>query len=493
MLTWMQHNKKYLVITIWISVIALVGASVLSWGMYDFNINRNSSVAIVNDEKISFSEFNTRYRQIFSYYNQISNGTLDEESAKDIGIEQLALNSLIEDKLLLNFAKELGFNASEAEILQKLANTSVFQNSNGDFNKSVYYELLELNALTPKDYEQGLSNEIILEKLSQLFSFPATEEELKMLAASYFMQDSLNIAKLEYAPKDIVVNEEELEKLWQENKNEYKTQKSYEISSYFLSAKDEKIDEKELENFYNNEKEKSKYKDFSGKIMSFADAKKEVRRDYMLERLKEEANAKFVDLKNGKINFQKDENITESDVYYPLELLSRAKKGEILRPFEYENGYIIVRLNEALPSRIKSFKEARAEILPLYKSNEAKKNLEEKAKQSLNTFQGQNIGFVSRESAKDETKINDNILNDSEFSYFLMNVFNSEQNSSYVLVNDEKAILYKIVKQKLNVDSNIFKQYESMLKQNLQTLKADEIKQELVKELQKRYKIKIYI
>lgn len=491
MLTWMQHNKKYLVITIWISVIALVGASVLSWGMYDFNINRNSSVAIVNDEKISFSEFNTRYRQIFSYYNQISNGTLDEESAKDIGIEQLALNSLIEDKLLLNFAKELGFNASEAEILQKLANTSVFQNSNGDFNKSVYYELLELNALTPKDYEEGLSNEIILEKLSQLFSFPTTEEELKMLAASYFMQDSLNIAKLEYAPKDIVVNEEELEKLWQENKNEYKTQKSYEISSYFLSAKDEKIDEKELENFYNNEK--NKYKDFSGKIMSFADAKKEVRRDYMLERLKEEANAKFVDLKNGKINFQKDENITESDVYYPLELLSRAKKGEILRPFEYENGYIIVRLNEALPSRIKSFKEARAEILPLYKSNEAKKNLEEKAKQSLNTFQGQNIGFVSRESAKDETRINDNILNDSEFSYFLMNVFNSEQNSSYVLVNDEKAILYKIVKQKLNADSNIFKQYESMLKQNLQTLKADEIKQELVKELQKRYKVKIYI
>lgn len=491
MLTWMQHNKKYLVITIWISVIALVGASVLSWGMYDFNINRNSSVAIVNDEKISFSEFNTRYRQIFSYYNQISNGTLDEESAKDIGIEQLALNSLIEDKLLLNFAKELGFNASEAEILQKLANTSVFQNSNGDFNKSVYYELLELNALTPKDYEEGLSNEIILEKLSQLFSFPTTEEELKMLAASYFMQDSLNIAKLEYASKDIVVNEEDLEKLWQENKNEYKTQKSYEISSYFLSAKDEKIDEKELENFYNNEK--NKYKDFSGKIMSFADAKKEVRRDYMLERLKEEANAKFVDLKNGKINFQKDENITESDVYYPLELLSRAKKGEILRPFEYENGYIIVRLNEALPSRIKSFKEARAEILPLYKSNEAKKNLEEKAKQSLNTFQGQNIGFVSRESAKDETRINDNILNDSEFSYFLMNVFNSEQNSSYVLVNDEKAILYKIVKQKLNADSNIFKQYESMLKQNLQTLKADEIKQELVKELQKRYKVKIYI
>ncbi|WP_245821627.1 SurA N-terminal domain-containing protein, partial [Campylobacter vulpis] len=28
MLTWMQHHKKYLVVTIWISVIAFVGAGV---------------------------------------------------------------------------------------------------------------------------------------------------------------------------------------------------------------------------------------------------------------------------------------------------------------------------------------------------------------------------------------------------------------------------------------------------------------------------------
>ncbi|MCX2682327.1 SurA N-terminal domain-containing protein [Campylobacter sp. MIT 21-1685] len=492
MLTWMQHHKKYLVVTIWVSVIAFVGAGFVGWGAYDFNTNRSSSVAVVNDEKISFNEFNARYNQIFSYYNQISNGALNEESAQEIGIEQFALKSLIEDKLLLSFAKELGFNASETEVVQKLASTAAFQDSYGDFNKSMYYELLSLNGLTPKHYEESLSNEIILEKLFQLFSFTPRQEELDMLASSYFMRDSLNIEKLEYKQENITVNEEKLKDLWQENKNEYKTKKRYEISSYFLSGKDEKFDDEELENFYNEGSNKLKYKDFNGKILSFVDAKKEVTRDYMLEKLKEKANAKFIELKNAQIHFQKDENITESDVYYPLELLSKAKKGEILRPFEYKDGYIITRLNEVFSPRVKTFEEARAEVIPLYKSKEARELLEERAKQRLNTFKGANIGFVSRDSLRSSTKIDEAMLNDSELSYFLMNVFNSDVNSSYVLLNDNKAILYKIVKQKLKVSPNTLKQYESMLKQNVQALKSDEIKQELLKELEKRYRVKIY-
>ncbi|EAJ8621231.1 peptidylprolyl isomerase, partial [Campylobacter jejuni] len=102
MLTWMQHHKKYLVVTIWVSTIAFVGAGFLGWGAYDFNLNRSSSVATVGNEKIGFSEFDTRYRQILSYYNQISNGALTPENAEQLGIKNIALSSLVEDKLLLN-------------------------------------------------------------------------------------------------------------------------------------------------------------------------------------------------------------------------------------------------------------------------------------------------------------------------------------------------------------------------------------------------------
>ncbi|EHG5100815.1 peptidylprolyl isomerase [Campylobacter jejuni] len=492
MLTWMQHHKKYLVVTIWVSTIAFVGAGFLGWGAYDFNLNRSSSVATVGNEKIGFSEFDARYRQILSYYNQISNGALTPENAEQLGIKNIALSSLVEDKLLLNFAKDLGIGVNENEILQKLANTREFQDPTGDFNKTIYYELLNANNLTPKDYETQLANEVITDKLNQIFNIPSKDEELKMLASSYFMQDALSIAKIDYDKKNIKINEEDLKKLWNEHKEDYKTKKIYEISTYFLPVSNEKIDDKELEKFYNQDENKLKYKDFAGKVMDFQSAKNEVAKDYTLMQLKNVANAKFLDLKNGKDNFQKDQNISESDVYYPIDLLNKAKNGDVLRPVPYNNGYIIVKLNKVDPIRNKTFEEAREEVLPMYLSEQARKNLEEKAKDSLVNFKGDDIGFVSRDSSRESVKLSDKILNDSEFAYFLMNVFNTDQNSSYVIINDNKAILYKINKQKLDMNSDKFEQYKTMLGQNLQNLKANELKQELVDELKKIYPIKIY-
>lgn len=103
-----------------------------------------------------------------------------------MGIENAALSSLVEDKLLLNFAKDLGLGSSENEVIQALAETKAFQDPSGDFNKTIYYELLNANNMTPKEYEKTLSNEIIIGKLEQIFNLPQTDEELKMLGASYF-------------------------------------------------------------------------------------------------------------------------------------------------------------------------------------------------------------------------------------------------------------------------------------------------------------------
>ena len=225
--------------------------------------------------------------------------------------------------------------------------------------------------------------------------------------------------------------------------------------------------------------------------MEFELVKSEIAKDYALAKLKSLANAKFLELKNEKDSFQKDENITEADVYYPLDLLNKAKNKDIIRPVEFQNGYLITRLNKVIPIRVKTFEEAKDEILPIYIEEKAKQNLAQKAMKVLENFNADEIGFVSRDSKLENTKINDT-LNDAEFSHFLMSVFNSEQNASYVLLNDSKAIAYKINKQKLNASAEKLKQYKTMLEENLQILKASELKQELVDELKKVYPIKIY-
>lgn len=151
-----------------------------------------------------------------------------------------------------------------------------------------------------------------------------------------------------------------------------------------------------------------------------------------------------------------------------------------------------MRLNQTNPVRVKNFEEARAEVLPMYYSEVAQKALEEKAQKALPTFKGIELEFVDRNSIKDAKKVSDEILNNAEFSFFLSQVFNTDQNSSYVLINDSKAILYRIKKQKLNPNKQDFNQYQTMLESSLKTLKSSEIKQELLEELKKTYKIKIY-
>ncbi|TKX28606.1 peptidylprolyl isomerase [Campylobacter sp. MIT 12-5580] len=488
MITWMQRHKKWLVITMWISAIAFVGAGAVSWGSVDLNFNRNTSVAKVGDEKISFVEFNQRFNRIFAYFNQISNGTLTEAKAKEQGLDTLALQSLVEDKLLVSFAKTLGLSVSEDEILNLLISDENFWDSNKGFDKNIYYSILAQNDIKASQYEDMLASDILLRKLSVLFNLPVKEEELKMLASNYFMQDVLSIEPFKAKNVKIDINETKLEALWQGIKEDFKTEKRYFISNYFIPLEKHEFSEAELQAYY--DKNKQNYTDFSGKILSFQEAKEELKKDLGLDKLKDEANQKYLALNKKELDFQKELILSQTDIYYPLELLEKTNAGGVLKPFKFEDGYMIVRLNAYEGVRTKSFEEAREQVLPIYEEQERKAELEKQAKEALNNFKGKNIGSVSRDSLRNPERVDEEVMNDAEFSLFLMNVFNSDQNKSFVLL-DDKAILYEIKAQNLLNNSKL-NEYKTTLEQEAKNAKASELRQELLTELRKRYAVEIY-
>lgn len=494
MITWMQRHRKWLVITIWVSTIAFVGAGFVGWGSYDFNLNRTSSVAKVGDEKVGFMEFNNRFSQLFDYYQQISNGTLTEQQAREQGLDALALQTLIDDKLLINFAKELGIGASEDEIISVLITDKEFADESGNFDKEIYYKLLAQNNIDAKDYEQMINDRIVLGKFSLLFNLPVREKELQMLASNFFMQDVLSI-ELVKADKNTSskVDEKALNELWQKYKEEFKTQKSYEISTYFLPAqKASKLDEKALKEFY--EKNKQNYKDFNGKILAYDDVANEVAENYALETIKAQANKAYLALSKKELEFQQDLKLGDDDVYYPTELLNSGKAGAVLKPFVFERdgqkGYMIVRINAVNPVRAKTFEEVRAEILPLYKLQTQKEALAQKASKALANFKGKNIGSVSRDSARNDKLVDEKLMNDAEFAFFLMNVFNANDSKGFVLF-DDKAVLYSIKGQNL-LSTNKLNAYKDKLAQDVRNIKANEIKKELLTRLKGKYKVEIY-
>lgn len=492
MITWMQRHKKWLVVTIWISVIAFVGAGFVGWGSYDFNLNRTSSVAKVGDEKISFVEFDRRFAQIFSYYQNISNGTLTQQQALEQRLDAVALQSLIEDKLLVNFAKRLGIGVSEDEVLKLLMSDEAFWDNNGSFNKNLYYETLKQNNLKPTQYEQMLTESVLLRKINAFFDLGAKDNELRMLAANIYMQDNLQIEALRTKDTNTSINEARLKELYEENKEHFKTEAFYKISSYFMPINTQNLDEKELLSFY--EENKQKYTDFANKILSFEEAKTELSKDFALSLLRKSANEQYLKLAKKEDEFQRELDITNTDIYYPLEELAKAKQGAVLKPFEMslngELGYHIIRLDLNAPSRIKSFEEARELVLPLYERDRQLAFLKEEAERKLANLNGTSIGFVNRDSVRDGARVDEQMMNNAEFSYFLQNVFNSDKNSSFVLF-DDKAILYKIKAQRLD-NAEKLEQYKKDLIKDISDLKHSELRAGLLKELEKLYPVQIY-
>ncbi|AJC92958.1 putative periplasmic folding chaperone [Campylobacter subantarcticus LMG 24377] len=486
MLTWMQHHKKYLVVTIWVSVIAFVGAGFVGWGSYDFNTDRSNSVAKVGDEKISYDEFNLKYSQLFGYYSQLNNGNYTQEQAQKDGLDTQAINELIQEKLLLSYAKTLGLNVSEEEIAYDLAHQKIFHNASGVFDKNLYYNLLARNNYTPKTYEKIIHDELLLKKINAILNLKIKPNELDMFGASFLMQDSLKIQAITLDNKNITIDEKELKQVWEKNKELYKTQKNYELATYFLKPDLIAVDDKEIQAYY--EENKNNYKDFAGKILSYEQSKTQVIKDLKLSKLKLKANESYVALRKNELNFDKNITISDVDIYYPLENIQKSKENDFIKPFQFENGYMVAKIIKINPIQTMTFEQAKNEISKLYIKEKTKALLEEKAKFALDNFQGIDIGTYSRDSSKN-AKVG-NMMNDTEFSEFLMHVFDSNKAKSYVLF-DDKAIVYKITKQTLE-NKNKEEIYKFIIEQSAKQTKQALLKEELLKKLIELYPIQRY-
>ena len=99
MITWMQKHKKWLIVTIWISTIAFVGAGFVGWGSYDYG-KSNSTVAIVGDTEIPMNDLQNEYSAIYNQYQQILGKSFNQELAKQLKIEDMALERVIQKILL---------------------------------------------------------------------------------------------------------------------------------------------------------------------------------------------------------------------------------------------------------------------------------------------------------------------------------------------------------------------------------------------------------
>lgn len=482
MITWMQRHKKYLVVTIWISTIAFIGAGFVGWGAYDFNSDRASAVAKVGDRKITVQDFQLAYSNYYNFYNNMLGGKLSKEKADQMGLDKIVLQALMQEATLLSYADELGIKALDSEVMEKLASNESFQEK-GVFNKEVYYDTLKRMEIDANEYERGLKKQIILDKLNNALKVPATKAEIQMFKSAILMQDKLEVAVVSLSPQDVEVTPKGLKAFWEKHKNDYMTTKSYKISYISVIPTQTNVKEDELQKYFTEHKDK--YKGADGKLLNFEAAYQKVTQDFLLKKLKREALLKFVDFRDGKIKAQNSKTIFITDKNFPVEKLQTASSGDVLKPIEYNDGYIIVKIEKVNMPQPKTFEEAKMLASKDFYQEKYSAKLEEVAKARLSTFQGENIGFVSRDSIQ---KILG--LDEANSMDFINYIFSQKSKQGYKIVG-QKALLYRVLEQKLLPNVQMDK-YASLLKQNVLKLKNAELNQNLIKQLSGRYESEQY-
>lgn len=482
MITWMQRHKKYLVITIWISTIAFVGAGFVGWGAYDLNKDRAASVAKVGHRTISVQEFQSAYATHYNFYNNLLGGKLTQEQAEQMGLDKIVMNTLVNQTLLLNYADELGLLATKEDVKERLKNTPTFQ-TDGVFNKDLYYSILKANRINPSDYENGLEKEILNAKLENFFKLTPSPKEIDLFASAFFMEDRIAVASVTLDANEVSANEEAIKAYWEKNKSNYLTKKSYTLEFLNLPASQAKFDDKTLEEFFTQEKHNYTFED--GRLMTFAEAKSKVAVDLRLKNDKKSALEAFLAFKKGETSANETKVIFDDDTIYPLDKIQIAAKDEVLKPLVIKDNYVIIKVKEIKFPEPMSYdmakKDASRDLLEGLKSAA----LEKKAQVKLDNFSGSDIGFVSRDSVKSIAG-----LSEAKSAEFLSHVFDNTTKKGYKVI-DGKAIVYEVLEQKL-LNKDKAKQYVSLISENVLQVKQSELNQNLIKKLATAYKVEQY-
>ena len=485
MITWMQRHKKYLIVTIWISTIAFIGAGFVGWGQYSYG-DKAGAIAKVGEIEISQGELQKSYSNLYAQYNKMFQGNFDEEKAKQFGLQKQAFKQLTQQALILNLAASYNLQVSDEELLAELKTQEYFFD-NGVFNKDIYKQVLSRNNLTMKEYEDDVKKELLIRKTLKLLPVKASDNELAVLNTLSNIADRLNYKVLTADAIQIDTTDKALKAFWETRKADFSTEITYDIEYIKQEAVSKSYETDQIATYYADNK--NHFKDSEGKIKPLEEAKEAVVKELDEDSTKNVALRTYITFKKDKLSDDIKvitQNISATNNPYNADVLTKIAKLSItspyLKPVQVNGEYFIIKLMKVNESHPKTFEQAKADVLPLYISQTKKDKLLELADTSVSSFNGTTTDFIT---TSDLDKFSD--LSQTEAKNFLEKLFLSKKKNAYVVLDNGKVVLYNILEQKM-LDNKSTKQSE-----NVVGLKSNIFNQALITKLQNRYKTETFV
>jgi len=222
MLRYLRENSGNWIIKIFLGIIVVVFVFL---GVGSMNSSRNNSVASVNDIPITVDEFEYAYRNLVEQMRTRFQDNLTDDLLQALNVRQQALNSLIEDKLMLAQADAFDIAVTDSELQESILAIEAFHRD-GQFDMEQYRQLLGLNSLTPEMFEQRQREQLKKHKLQEMVLSAVSVSDLEADSFYVFYNTEVKVDYIKVDPADVsgvTVTPEQIQSHYEKNKDRYQS------------------------------------------------------------------------------------------------------------------------------------------------------------------------------------------------------------------------------------------------------------------------------
>ena len=354
------------------AIVLVIALVFVFWGVGANMMDSRESAIVVNDEDISYQEYQRAYDQLLATYRQQFGGSVPEALLKSLGLSQQIKTQLIQQALLRQGAQAMGLRVSGPEVQRNIQGMVQFQ-ENGVFNMDKYNATLQSNRLTPHKFEASMRYDTLSTKGVQAignFATTVTDAEINNLYQQSKESVTLSFTEIDPATfiEQVTVEDAALQTWYEKNKENYKTAPHVKLK--FLSFPyDKDIADSKPATF---KEANAAYEGIisAGSLLEFAKQHPEVA---ILE-------TAFFPRSNPPANIDTDPSIQETAF--------SLKVGELSSLLESPAGYSILFAESIQAPEVPELQVVKNDVTTDYKLAEAKILAKKKSEEILSALQG---------------------------------------------------------------------------------------------------------
>ena len=431
------------------------------FGIQDYvSGSSNASIATVDGEDIDiniyYQELNTQQRNLQQQLGAAYSQEIDN------ALKQTLIDSMINEKLVENFASSLDIVTLDDEVRSVIEMNQAFQ-VDGEFSEDRYSQLLRLNSYSPAGYEIAQSRALTRDQIKRNLSSSAFMSSTQIKQLNDLASQEREVSYIALNAKDyesqVSVSQSEISDYFNENRSSFIESRKVKVDFVELSLEDMQEpanpDEETLQSLYDDNSELYTNSE-RRRAQHILIESEEIAKD-LLDQINQGADFSELAIANSKDTssnekggdlgfFERDLMGAEFD-----EAAFAMSVGEVSEIVSTDYGYFhIIKLTDIETETVQSFNDVREQLVALHKNNVSKKMLFDLLEEFTSLAYEESLDMVANQFGL-ELQTSDYFANSSQqfdeafvSAAFSAAVIDDGENSEVIELSAEKFVVLSL-------------------------------------------------